>query len=245
MLYSKDDFALVKASVLFTSLAAWVAIALAHGGGGHSPAGAVCGAGWLPWLSAEWMASALQGWALMLVAMMAPLTLTGLAYIRFSVLSDQRWSASGLFLLGYGVLWLLAGLPMLGVEAAVRAWPVDPLWSAMLTALVAYVWQCSPAKQRCLNRCHAYRPLAVFGYRATLDAVCMGFEHAVWCLGSCWALMLWSLMLTDGHLVGMLLVMGVMLRERAQPPLSPQWRWRGLRPVAAWLVRACRPRRWA
>lgn len=245
MLYGKDDFAPVKASVLLTSLSAWGGIVVFHGGGGHSPSGAVCGAGWAPWLSSEWLASALQGWALMLVAMMAPLTLPGLAYIRFSVLSDQRWRVSGLFLLGYFALWLLAGLPLLGVDAAVRAWPADPLWTVALMALVAYAWQCSPAKQRCLNRCHAHRPLAVFGHRATLDAVCMGLEQAVWCLGSCWALMLWSLMLTDGHLVGMLLVTVLMLRERAKPPLSPQWRWRGVRPAAAWLARAWRPRRWA
>ena len=108
---------------------------------------------------------------------------------------------------------------------------------ALAAAVLALAWQASPAKQRCLNRCHAHPPLAAFGWRAARDALALGLRHGGWCVGSCWALMLLVLLLPQGHVAGMAAAAVLMFSERLDPPRPPAWRLRGLTPVSLWLRR--------
>jgi predicted metal-binding membrane protein len=98
--------------------------------------------------------------------------------------------------------------------------------------LLAIVWQLSPVKQRCLNRCHAHTELAAFGVAADLDALRFGVSHGIWCAGSCWALMLSPMLLPQGHVAAMAIVAVLTFSERLEHPKPPSWRWRGLGKVS-------------
>jgi predicted metal-binding membrane protein len=95
-------------------------------------------------------------------------------------------------------------------------------------ALIALAWQFSPFKQRCLNRCHAHGELSAFGAAADLDALRFGLAHGIWCACSCWALMLFPMLLPRGHLVAMACIAVLIFCERLEQPNPPCWRWRGL-----------------
>ena len=108
----------------------------------------------------------------------------------------------------------------------------------MLTtaAVIALLWQVSPAKQWCLNRCHRQPHLAVFGATRISTRLVMASQTAA-CVGACWALMLLPLLLAQAHLPAMAAVTLFILAERLENPAPLAWRWRGpgkvLRIVAA------------
>ena len=103
--------------------------------------------------------------------------------------------------------------------------PMSPVQIAAFQP--ALIWQASPFKQRCLNRCHSHRPLAAFGIAADVDALRLGLETGVWCTASCWAAMLFPMLWFQGHFVAMAAVALLMFCERLDPPRTPAWRWRG------------------
>jgi predicted metal-binding membrane protein len=156
----------------------------------------------------------LLSWILMIGAMMLP-TLTGPAFhLWHRSLARHRSRALGLFLLGYVVSWLgaCAGLFLLALAGiGVLGRGVELLG---LTLLAALLWQLSPAKRACLQRCHRRKSLAIFGPRALLDPVLFGCEMALWCVGSCWALMLLPFCVPDFHLGVMFAVTAIILAER-------------------------------
>ena len=114
--------------------------------------------------------------------------------------------------------------------------------------MVALVWQVSPAKQWCLNRCHQRPPLVAFGFAADFDAFRFGARNGAACGGVCWALMLPMLLVGQGQLLMMLLVTLFSFAESLENPARLSWRWRGcgkaLRIIAAWWpIRLGRERR--
>jgi predicted metal-binding membrane protein len=239
MIHDRNDCAPLRRWVIGTSVASWLSLAYVFVlvRPDHELQGAVCGPSLWPWLSKDWVVSVSMGWLLMVAAMMWPTTLLALVHIRINTFTHRRLRASLLFLFGYSVIWLVAGLLVRSAEKMVTAVPTHPILPAVGAALIALGWQFSPLKQRCLNRCHAYRPLAAFGLKADTDACRMGLGHGVWCVGSCWALMLFTVLLPQGHLAAMLLVSLLMLCERLDPPATPCWRLRGSRTAAYWLRR--------
>lgn len=94
----------------------------------------------------------------------------------------------------------------------------------------------SPAKQRCLNRCHRLPHLAAFGWPARRDALGFGLSHGAWCVGACWLLMLLPMLTARGHLALMAAVMLFLLAERLERPAAPAWRWRAPTKAARILI---------
>ncbi|WP_176132815.1 DUF2182 domain-containing protein [Hymenobacter sp. CRA2] len=182
---------------------------------------------WLAPLSVAQAQSLLGGWALMLVAMMAPLLIQPIYHVRATSFARRRTRATALFVAGYGAGWMVAGVGLLALELLVSVWDAQSYLPAALVGLVALVWQASPAKQRYLNRCHRHRALAAFGAAADRDALLMGLEHSRWCIGSCWAAMLLPMLLPHGHVVAMMGVSMLMVCERLDPPRTPAWQLRG------------------
>jgi predicted metal-binding membrane protein len=115
---------------------------------------------------------------------------------------------------------LIAAILMLNLLAPQSYLP------AVGMGIMAFVWQCSPIKQRCLNRAHNHRELAAFGAAADLDALRFGIEHGVWCVGSCWALMQFPMALLEGHVAAMAAVTFLIISERLEPPRPLTWRLR-------------------
>ncbi|MEX6506698.1 DUF2182 domain-containing protein [Jiella sp. M17.18] len=187
-------------------------------------------------------AGLLAGFALMLAGMMAPLLGAPLRHVRDRSFPRRRTRAVGLFLAGYGAVWVQAGIVLLALTLGVRlVLPASML--PLLAGLVgAFVWQASPAKQRCLNRCHAAVPLAPFGRTADLSVLRYGVVHGLWCIGACWALMLLPLLATGGHLAVMAAVSLWLLAERLEGPQPPRWRLRVPAKALLLATTALRPR---
>jgi predicted metal-binding membrane protein len=179
------------------------------------------------------------GWLLMLLAMMAPTLVAPLLHVHQRSFRRRRARSLGLFGLGYFALWMLAGVALTLLQLMVLSTAPADGWPALAALLLALLWQCSPAKQRCLNRSHNHRALAAFGRAADRDAFAFGLSHGVWCFGSCWALMLLPMLWVQGHGFAMLAVTAVMVGERLEGPQPPRWKLRGLgKPMRIAIVRA-------
>jgi len=166
------------------------------------------------------------GWALMLVAMMSPTLIEPIRHIRERSFKRRRARAVMLFVVTYGAVWMAGGGVLLATMLLLHVFLPQSYLPAAVVGTVAFIWQCSPVKQRCLNRGHNHRELAAFGMAADLDVVSFGLMHALWCVGSCWALMLLPMLVLQGHFVAMALVTFVMNSERLERPRPVNWRLR-------------------
>lgn len=224
MLYDQRDYSRLRNVVLLVSGLAWLAVVTSPDQSCHGPAlhfGDSVAA------SLRALASMASGWFVMLVAMMLPMTLHALYQIRLSSLAARRGRSSGLFLVGYLSIWMIAGAVLVSIELGAKGLAPGSYLPALVVAVIAVVWQASPFKQECLNRCHSHRTPAAFGLAADWDALRAGLDHGRWCVGSCWATMLLPLLLPVGHVAGMAAVTVLMVCERIDPPVRPAWRLRG------------------
>ncbi|HET9363638.1 MAG TPA: DUF2182 domain-containing protein [Candidatus Angelobacter sp.] len=238
MIYDAREFARVRNTLLLVTAASW-AILLAGQSGTHTFAhcpAANCEAMPSPaslhmLLAMNPPASLAAGWALMLAAMMLPVVISPLDYIRLRSFANRRVRSSALFLIGYFAVWMAAGGVLLAIEIAVKLLAPQSYLPAAAAVLIALVWQVSPIKQRCLNRCCAYPVLAAFGGAADFGALRFGITHGTWCAGSCWALMLVPMLvpmlLPQGHIAGMAIITLLIFSERLEEPGPLRWRWRG------------------
>lgn len=235
MISDPRELARVRNSVLLLTAAAWIWLLAAPGGSmvhAHCAA-TISGSLPLPELLPMLLAmnppvSLAAGWALMLVAMMAPTLILPISHVRLSSFKRRRARATTLFVGGYAAVWMAIGVVLLAGVLAAGYFAPDSYLPAAGVTLLAIVWQFSPVKQRCLNRCHAHGELAAFGVAADLGALCSGASHGIWCAGSCWALMLAPMLLPQGHVAGMAIVTVLTFSERLERPSPPRWRWRGL-----------------
>jgi predicted metal-binding membrane protein len=164
------------------------------------------------------------GWALMLVAMMSPTLITPIRHILKRSFKRRRARSVTLFVIGYAAIWMAAGGVLLAAMLMLSLLMPRSYLPAVGVGIIAFVWQCSPLKQRCLNRGHNHSELAAFGVAADLDALRFGITHGVWCAGSCWALMLFPMLLSQGHFAAMAVVTFVMTSERLEQPKPLSWR---------------------
>lgn len=216
-----------------TSVAAW-ALLMADGGALMPSALCSSAAIWgssaaaplelLLWLNAP--AKVAGGAALMIAAMMLPLVAAPLRHVHDRSFARRRGRTMLLFLAGYGTVWMCAAV---GIEALalMARWATPTLLaSGGLAAAAALLWQASPAKQWCLNRCHRRPELAAFGAAADRDAFAFGVTNGLYCAGACWALMLLVLSAASLHLAGMAVVALFVFVERFERPAPPGWQWR-------------------
>ena len=143
----------------------------------------------------------LGAWGIMMTAMMLP-SATPMIVLYSGI--RRNFSQTGhkgipttLFTLVYLAVWLVFGIPVyaasLVVEVVANAYPaVAGLlpYALALVLLGAGAYQLSSWKQVCLRACQS--PLGFLmghwrsGYRGTLR---MALEHAAYCIGCCWGLM--------------------------------------------------------
>ena len=218
----------VSIPVLLICAAAWMMVLVTHGSHAHRP---VADSGALldsfhTLLGMNPLSSLAAVWALMLVAMMSPPLIAPVSHILKRSFKRRRARSVMLFVVGYAAIWMAAGGVLLAAMLVLRLLAPQSYLAAAGVGLIAFVWQCSPIKQRCLNRGHNHRELAAFGIDADLDALRFGITHGVWCVGSCWALMLFPIMLSQGHIAAMAAVTFVMISERLEQPRPLSWRLR-------------------
>ncbi|MGA7219352.1 MAG: DUF2182 domain-containing protein [Candidatus Sulfotelmatobacter sp.] len=234
MIYDARELARVRNPVLFLSAITWLLLLIEPGRismFAHCPA-AKSGTSWPAssqmLLAMLFPAQLAAGWVLMLVAMMSPVLIQPIRHIRLRSFTHRRARSIMFFAAGYAAIWMLLGGGLLSVSLAGKLSAPRSYLLAGGIALIAVVWQFSPIKQRCLNRCHAHRELAAFGLAADFDVLRFGMTHGIWCAGSCWALMLFPRLLPCGHVVAMAAVAILIFSERLEEPRTPSWRWRGV-----------------
>src|SRR5262249_45685145 len=124
-----------------------------------------------------------SGWTLMVAAMMSPLLVAPLRHVRDRSFTRRRTRAMLLFVAGYTAVWMIAGAGLQAPALAAR-WGASAPLVYFGGTVVAILWQISPAKQWCLNRCHRRPHVAAFGAAADRDAFKFGVRNGVSCAGA-------------------------------------------------------------
>lgn len=155
----------------------------------------------------------------------------------------RRARATALFLAGYVAVWMTAGAILLTIQLTAASFASQSFWPATIAAAVAILWQCSPLKQRCLNRGHLHPEIRAFGRAADLDTIRFGVTHGFWCAASCWAMMLAPMLLPRWHVLAMAMVSVLMTGEWLEHPAPPTWQWRGISRLKRMAVEQTRFRR--
>lgn len=168
------------------------------------------------------------GWMLMTVAMMLPGSLPLLNLFRaFAAPRADRSALVLCLVLGYLVVWAAFGAAAFAgdatLHAAIARDPGAAVWSGWIgvgVLLAAGVYQATPLKDMCLDKCRSPYSFLVehwHGRRPGRDAVRLGMAHGFFCVGCCWALMLLMFALGGVNLGWMLALGAVMLAERSLP----------------------------
>jgi predicted metal-binding membrane protein len=167
------------------------------------------------------------GWTVMMAAMMLPSALPMIALYAGTQLSGggptRKIVSVALFTLVYLGVWATTGVPMYFASTLLATSDAVALGYGIAAVLVvAGIFQISPLKQMCLRHCRS--PLGFFlghwraGWRGSLA---MGWAHALYCLGCCWALMVVLVVAGAMGLAWVLLISSTVAAEK----LLPGGRW--------------------
>lgn len=169
------------------------------------------------------ISSQLIGWGLMVIAMMLPKLVFPIEQIYLQSFRKYRLANAALFVIGYVSTWMLVGIAMVWIITLSNLIFPSSYLPALVVLCIAIVWQFSPVKQRFLNRGHEHKILSAFGWRKYSDALAFGIEHGIWCFVAGWALMLFPMLLPQGHNLAMIIVTFIMLSEHMEHPKYPKW----------------------
>jgi predicted metal-binding membrane protein len=180
--------------------------------------------GHLPWLVA--FIVFLVTWQVMTFAMMLPSALS----MIFAVGAMNRrrgrlWLVQGSFILGYTFVWMLFACVAFSGDTLVHQlvdhwrWLYTHSWFiGAVVLLIAGSFQLSPLKRSCLQQC-----CHEAAFRTTLPGSDMGsiwrqgVRYGLFCLGSCWAIMLVMFGIGMKSLLLIVVLTGVMLIEKEIP----------------------------
>jgi predicted metal-binding membrane protein len=158
------------------------------------------------------------GWTLMSIAMMLPSSLPLVTV--FHTITSGAWRLVALLVVGYLWVWGMFGLAVVVADTGLHALADDSPWLAArphfiaaVLLLTAGLFQFSPLKHSCLEKCRSPIGFVIQhwrGGRRALRAFGLGIHHGLFCLGCCWAVML--LMFGAGAVnVGWMLALGALM----------------------------------
>jgi predicted metal-binding membrane protein len=167
-------------------------------------------------------------WILMIAAMMLPTTFPLLAMFRR--ITRQRSDGgrlAALVVAGFLAAWLCFGLVAHLADAAVQWTATRSGWLAFHGWIVgagvlagAGLFQWSALKYRCLEACRSPYTFVAARWRGRAphrDALAIGWDHGLFCVGCCWALMLVMFVVGMGSLGWMLVLAAAMAIEKNFP----------------------------
>lgn len=165
------------------------------------------------------------GWTVMTVAMMLPTSLPVITI--FHTFTSNRGDRSLLIILlivGYLGVWILFGAMVYAVYVVLQRLVASStlltnyIWIAGPSILIlAGVFQFSDIKYRCLDKCRS--PLSFViehwnGRNEKWNALRLGIDHGIFCVGCCWALMLLMFVLGFGSIGWMFILAAIMAIEK-------------------------------
>jgi predicted metal-binding membrane protein len=166
-------------------------------------------------------------WVLMIAAMMLPTTYPLLVMFgRITAGRTDGGRLTALVVAGFLAVWLAFGVVAYGLDAGVRAAASKSDWVLLHGSAIGVVlagaglFQFSALKYRCLEQCQApfsFVAARWHGTRASAEALRIGIDHGIFCVGCCWALMLVMFVVGMGNLGWMLLLAAVMAAEKNLP----------------------------
>jgi predicted metal-binding membrane protein len=163
-------------------------------------------------------------WIVMMAAMMLPAVSPTVAL--YARMTRERGLARPIaFTAGYLVVWGTAGVAAYVVFALGKrvlgpdlAWHSGGRWVAGGLLVVAAVYELTPLKDVCLNKCRSPFGFLLGAWRDRVrGAAEMGAKHGIWCLGCCWALMLALFALGVMSIVWMAVVAALITVEKILP----------------------------
>jgi len=230
----------LTASIVVLSGAAWVTLwmnASAHASmHHHHHGGAAMAPAPLPALLF------IASWTVMTIAMMLPTSLPLLA--TFHAIAAARRDRTLLVVLvvaGYLVAWTAFGVAVHLGQQGLRELALASRWAEAhagmiggAVLLVAGLYQFTPLKYRCLDKCRSPLSFVIEHWRGRDErrqALRLGIHHGLFCVGCCWALMLLMFVSGTANTARMLMLGGVMAVEKNVP-----WGRRLAAPLGALLI---------
>jgi predicted metal-binding membrane protein len=142
-------------------------------------------------------------WVVMMAAMMFPsIAPMVVMFARIQEGKRERGDpvqagTTTLFVIGYLIVWTLAGLVAYAILETGRALDIEALsWDragpyvAGGVIVAAAIYQLTPLKDACLRKCRSPFMFLLSAWKpGRIGALRMGIEHGGWCAGCCWALM--------------------------------------------------------
>jgi predicted metal-binding membrane protein len=170
-------------------------------------------------------AAFVAAWGVMMVAMMLPSAIPMISLYavlrRNGSRTGQRAVSESVFTLVYIAVWVAVGVPVYIASVVISGQSgLDDVvpYALAVVLILAGVYQLTPLKRVCLRVCR--NPLSFFmarsrtGYRGSLG---LAFEHAAYCLGCCWGLMVVLVAAGAMALNWVLLIAAVVFIEKVLP----------------------------
>lgn len=161
------------------------------------------------------------GWGIMMTAMMLPSALPMIGLYAAMQQPAARTAALPVtvFTLVYLLVWTATGVPMYLASAASSAVPAA--WRAYAIGAVLIltgIFQLTPLKLACLRRCRSPIGFLLGRWRAGWrGGLALGWSHALYCLGCCWALMVVLVAAGSMGLAWVLLIAAAVAAEKVLP----------------------------
>jgi len=165
------------------------------------------------------------GWTLMTLAMMLPTSLP--LILMFHRMVSERparpWLLT-LLIAAYLAVWAACGVLLLFLNsivaigiASLPSLAAGPVINSAIILTIAGLYQFSSLKFACLDKCRSPMAFLITRWRGgneSFQALRIGAEHGLYCVGCCWSLMLLMFLVSAGSLAWMLLLGVVMAAEK-------------------------------
>ncbi len=184
-------------------------------------------AGAMPWAASKTL-FLFATWSVMMAGMMIPSAMPMVVAVE-RIARDRgdghALAAAAAFVFAYVVVWTGFSALATGAQwAADRTHLLSPMmasansWLSGLVLIAAGLFQFSPLKHACLNRCRSPMGFLLTEWRPGLrGAFVMGVRHGAYCVGCCWALMALFFVFGTMNLVAAAALAGLVFAEKALP----------------------------
>lgn len=173
-----------------------------------------------------------SSWTIGMIAMMFPTTIPMmLLFLHVGKAATPEIRAgggptmtkAGLFIGSYLFVWVMVGVIIyLALGVVSSFFPTGALTGAItsslgigLALLIVGFYQLSPLKGECLDRCHPTNFLFKYYRGGLVGAMKMGVLYAKYCVGCCWVMMVFLLLVATMGVLWMAVFAGLIFIERA------------------------------